>query len=178
MFIYNLKLNTKKTAKTVFIILIIIVVTMLGFSIYKTLKKVVRVDDVVDHPNVAYITPNNYTNILREVYENPNEYIGQKICFTGYVYRLSDFNENQFVLARDMITSNSKRLIVGFLCESDRSKEFENEAWVEITGEIGKINLSTEIPIIKVLKIEKIEKPLEDTVPPPDNTYIPTSTLL
>lgn len=51
---------------------------------------------------IAYLTDENYTNVLKEVHENLDTYLGQKICYTGYVYRVSDLQENQFVLARDM----------------------------------------------------------------------------
>ena len=48
------------------------------------------------------MTDENYTNVLKEVHENLDTYVGQKICYTGYVYRVADLPENQFVLARDM----------------------------------------------------------------------------
>ena len=39
----------------------------------------------------------NYTNVLKSVHENIDNYVGMKINFTGYVYRVLDLNENQFV---------------------------------------------------------------------------------
>lgn len=178
MFIYNLNLNAKNTAKIVFIILTALTLVLLGFAVYKMFAKNVRVHDIVDHPDIAYIDSDNYTNILREVYDNLETYLGQKICFTGYVYRLSDFKNNQFVLARNMLTNNSyKTLVVGFLCEYEKANQFGDNSWVEVTGEIIKGTYHSDIPVIKIIKIESVDKPENEYVPFPDNTYIPASVI-
>ena len=127
-------------------------------------------------PDVSYIEAKNYTNVLKEVYDDLNTYVGQTICFTGYVYRNSDFDENNFVLARDMQTSiENKTFVVGFLCDCDNAKEFEDGTWVKIIGTIEKGNYHGEIPVLKIIKIEKTEEPDEKQVPSPDNTYVQTS---
>ena len=59
------------------------------------------------------------------------------VPFEGYyVFRVNDFKQNQFVTARDMIVSDNDYRIVGFLCESDEIKNFENNSWIEIKGTI------------------------------------------
>lgn len=122
------------------------------------------------------MTTQDYTNVLKMVYENLDTYIGQKICFSGYIYRNIDFSENQFVLARDMlIEGKSEALIVGFLCSHNDAKNYEDGTWVEITGEITKGIYHGEIPIIKIMQIKQIEKPTDEFTYPPDSTYIPTS---
>lgn len=178
MFIYNFKLNSKNIVKVFFIIICIIITVFFLFSTYKIISESFKVKDKMDSPNIAYIQPNNYTNILKSVYENLDTYIGQKICFSGYIYRQIDFSETQFVLARDMLTSSSnKTLIVGFLCDYKKAKNFDDDIWVEITGEITKGDYHGESPIIKVLEIKQIEKPTDSYVAPPDNTYVPTSVI-
>lgn len=129
---------------------------------------------------VFQISPKNYTNILKTVHENIDSYVGKKICFTGYVYRVLDLQDNQFVLARDMIVnSNSQTVIVGFLCEYDEAKNFEDNTWVQITGEIYKGDYHGDMPIIKITDIKSVEKPSqEEYVYPPDDSYIPTAGLL
>ena len=115
----------------------------------------------------------------RHYHENIDNYVGVKISFTGYVYRVSDLNENQFILARNMIISSDfQSVIVGFLCESENAKEFENETWVELTGEITKGDYHGNMPIVKVTAIQKVNKPNEEFVYPPDQSYIPTSGIL
>lgn len=129
---------------------------------------------------VSQISTKNYTNILKTVHENIDSYIGKKINFTGYVYRVLDLQDNQFVLARDMIvSSNSQTVVVGFLCECDTAKDFSDNSWIEITGEIYKGDYHGDMPIIKVTDIKIVDKPTqEEYVYPPDDSYIPTSGLL
>lgn len=79
-----------------------------------------------------------------------------KINFTGYVYRVYDLKDNQFILARDMIISSDfKSVIVGFLCEYDKAKDFDNSTWIEISGEITKGIYHGDMPIVKVTEIKK-----------------------
>ena len=85
-----------------------------------------------------------------------------------------------YALARDMIiSSNLQTLVVGFLCNSNEAKNFEDGSWVSITGEItkGKYH-NSEIPIIKVTEIKKVDMPENIFVLPPNKTYIPTSGIL
>lgn len=129
---------------------------------------------------VSQISPKNYTNILKTVHENIDSYVGKKICFTGYIYRVLDLEDTQFVLARDMIiNSNYQSVIVGFLCECDNAKDFEDNTWVTVTGEIVKGDYHGNMPIIKVTEINVVPKPsTEEYVYPPDDSYIPTSGIL
>lgn len=61
------------------------------------------------------IASNQYTNVLKEVHENIDEYIGKEITFVGYVYRINYLADNQFVLARNMIINPaSQTVVVGF----------------------------------------------------------------
>lgn len=121
----------------------------------------------------------NYTNILKSVHDNPDEYIGQKIKFSGYVYRIIDFTEKDFVLARNMVVSSDfQTVVVGFLCNYEKAKDFEDGAWIEITGTIKKGIYHGEMPVIDIDNIQKIEKPSDEYVYPPDDHYIPTSSFM
>lgn len=176
MFIYNFKLNTKTIIKFSFIIIAIIITIFFLISTYKIISESFKIKDEIKNPAISYIEPNNYTNILKSVYEDLDTYIGQKICFNGYVYRQIDFTDTQFVLARDMLTSSSTQtLIVGFLCDYKKSKDFVDGTWVEIVGEITKGEYHGEVPIVKIHEIKLIEKPSNEFVVPPDDTYIPTA---
>jgi putative membrane protein len=175
MFIYNLKLNGKNITKAIFIAIAIIITIFFIIATFKIYKGNFNVKDK-NKNDISYIETKNYTNVLKSVHENLDNYIGKKICFSGYVYKLNDFKSNEFVLARDMIiSSDMQTLIVGFLCDSQEASNFENNCWVKITGEITKGDYHGDIPIIKVSKIDKIEKPTEDIyVYPPDDSYVPT----
>ncbi len=182
MVIYNIKINKKTIFKTCLAIMTIICLSVAIAGIYNLLnywenKNDNLIDDSIPSSDIAIIEPENYTNILKEVHENIDTYVGQKISFSGYVYRLSNFNDDQFVLARDMDIGNKQTLIVGFLCTSEKSKEFATYSWVTITGEITKGYYNGDIPIIKVTAIEKTSKPENASVPLPDDSYVPTAVI-
>lgn len=179
MFIYNVKLNSKSIVKILLITITLIVLIFFIYSIYRIITESFKVRDSVSAPEVTKLTCGNYTDVLKAVHDNLNDYIGYRFSFSGYVYRLDDFSSNQFVLARDMIiSSNLETLIVGFLCESNNASQFENNSWVEVTGEIVEGNYHNPIPVLKITKIKKIDKPTENIyVYPPDENYIPTSVI-
>ncbi len=186
MFIYNFKCSKKGIAKALMLIFIIICFILLGISISKILseireestKEVVTDNCSIPSPEIAELTSENYCNILKEVHENLNTYVGQKISFTGYVYRVADLKDNQFILARDMIiNSKNQSVVVGFLCEYDKAKELVNDSWVKITGTITKGNYYGEIPIIKIDSLEEASIPNDPYVAPPSDSYLPTAVI-
>ena len=183
MFIYNFKVNGGVLLKIIIVILSIFMLGVFGCSVYKiffTSGKFV-VNDKMKKQDITEIQTENYTNILKAVHDDPDSYIGMKVNFTGYIYRVIDFKNNQFVIARDMFINESKTqsVVVGFLCENKEIKNFENDEWIEIVGEItkGKYH-NSEIPIIKVTEIKKVDMPENIFVLPPNKTYIPTSGIL
>ena len=87
MFVFNLKFIKSKAFKIVTLILIFIAISFFIVSIYKFSKQLLKKDNKVTisdtiENDIAIIDSKNYTNILKEVHENLNEYIGQKISFT------------------------------------------------------------------------------------------------
>ena len=189
MFIYNFnlnKLNKKSLGKILIVIFSIICLILLAISISKILneiktenqKEIITDDCSIPHQDLSQLTPENYCNVLKEVHEDLDTYVGQKISFTGYVYRVADLKDNQFILARDMIiNSKNQSVVVGFLCEYDKGKELANDSWVNITGEITKGNYYGEIPIIKISSLEEASVPDNPFVNPPSDSYVPTSVI-
>ena len=184
MFICNLKLNKKKISKFILILACIICFIILAIAISGFIEKIrsttppTTVSDTIPSPGVANLTEENYTNILKEVHENLKTYLGQKISFTGYVYRVADLKENQFILARDMIiNSKNQTVVVGFLCQLDNAKNFKDGSWINITGTIEKGYYYGDIPYINISNIEEVSKPQQEFVLPPDDSYIPTAVI-
>ena len=174
MFVYNIKINGTKTFKTIFIIILILLLFIMGSVMWRFVNASKEKTDIV-----CDIKASNYTNILKATHENINNYVGVKIHFTGYVYRVLDLKDNQFVLARDMIiSSNYQAVVVGFLCEYDKAKNFNDDTWVEITGEITKGDYHGDMPIVKITNIQETNKPSEEYVYPPDESYIPTEGII
>lgn len=182
MFIYNFKINGGKTFKYFFtfvVIIIIFVTIFVSYKIFSGASSAKSISSCMPQSDVSKISAKNYTNVLKTVHENIDNYVGKKINFTGYVYRVLDLKENQFILARDMIISSDYQyVIVGFLSEYEKAKDFQNNTWVEVTGEITKGNYHGDMPILKITDIKTVNKPNEEFVYPPDETYIPTSEVL
>lgn len=175
MFVFNVKINGSKTFKTIFLCMVIILLIILGIVIFRVISGAKSSSNTPQN-KVNTISTTNYTNVLKAVHDNIDSYVGTKIKFTGYVYRVLDLKDTQFVLARDMIiSSNYQSVIVGFLCEYDKAKDFQDNTWVEIIGEIVKGNYHGDMPIVKITTINRVNKPNDEYVYPPSDDYIPTS---
>lgn len=179
MFVYNVKINGSKVFKAIFIIMVLILISIISVVIFKIFNGAINSEansSCLPKNKVYEIKSTNYTNILKAVHENIDDYIGVKIHFTGYIYRVLDLNENQFVLARDMIISSDfQSVIVGFLCEFENATQYTDNTWVEITGEIMKGNYHGDMPIVKITQINMVNEPNDSYVYPPDESYIPTA---
>ena len=179
MFVYNVKINGSKVFKIFFAIVIILIICILGVVLFRIFSGANKAPSCMPQNDVSEISAKNYTNVLKTVHENIDNYVGMKIRFTGYIYRVSDLNDNQFVLARDMIiSSNSQFLVVGFLCEYKNAKDFPDDTWVTVTGEIQKGDYHGDMPILMITDISESQKPSEEYVYTPDESYIPTSSVL
>ena len=182
MFVFNLKLNSKKLFKTVLLVSFLIAISLFLLAGFKIVTELLGEKNYnkfeIPSPEIAEISPENYTNILKEVHDDIDTYIGQKISFTGYIYRISDLKENQFILARDMKIDNSiQTVVVGFLSEYDNIKDLKDNTWVKIVGEIKKGYYYGDIPYLKIIELEVINPPENKTVPEPDETYVQTATI-
>ena len=181
MFVFNLKFSKSKIFKFLILFFIFIAISILIVSIIKISKELLNsnpknfVSDSIEN-DIAILNSKNYTNILKQVHDDLDTYIGQKISFTGYVYRVLDIKENEFILARNMIiNSNNQTLVVGFLCSYENATSIPDNTWVNITGNIEKGSYYGDIPIIKIEELKIVDKPQDDLVYPPDENYVPTS---
>lgn len=182
MFIYNVKINGSKTFKYFFItvtLVIIIIVGIVSFKVFNGANNAPKNSSCLPQNKVTKLTTANYTTVLKTVHDNIDSYVGCHVNFTGYIYRVSDLKETEFILARNMIISSDfQAVVVGFLCDCDNAKDFKNDDWVEVTGKITKGNYHGDMPIVKITEIKKVEKPNDEFVYPPDESYIPTSGIL
>lgn len=175
MFVYNLKINTKTLYKIIFIFIILFVFILCGVVGYKIYKETIKSGDTIKGKEVYEITNQNYSTILKAVHDDIDSYVGTKIKFSGYVYRVYDLNKEQFILGRNMIISSDlQTVIVGFLCHYKESVTLRDNCWVEIEGIITKGEYHGDMPIIEINNIKEIEKPNDEYVYPPDENYIPT----
>lgn len=178
MFVCNIKLNGTKLFKIFFIVLFIIAFILLCSCLYKVFYHSQSNKYELELPEISVITSQNYTNVLKEVHDNLDNYIGQMVNITGYVYRLYDFEDTQFVIARNMlISSDNQSLVVGFLCNYKDGVNLKDGDWVNITGNITKGSYHGDIPVLEITEIKPCEKPNDEFVYPPDDTYVPTSVI-
>lgn len=179
MFIYNLKIDGNKLGKIFLGILLGIIIIITAIVVYRILgNNFFKTNDDTNSVKVQELTVSNYTNALKTVHDNIDDYVGMRVIFSGYIHRMVDFKENQFVLARDMvISSDLQTVIVGFLCECDDIKQYADKTWIQIEGEIIKGDYHGDMPILKITKIQKIDKPSDEYVYPPDAAFVPTSAI-
>lgn len=177
MFIYNLKLNNSVFYKILLGIVIFIVLVMCLIVGLKIFKEANKEDTCINANEITEITNKNYANILQEVHNDIDTYVGQKIKFSGFVYRVYDLQKDQFVLGRNMIiSSDHQTVVVGFLCNYDDAIKFKDKTWVELEGIITKGTYhNSDIPILQINSIKEIDKPKDEFVYPPDKDYIETS---
>lgn len=161
MFIFNLKFNKKFFIKICVSIIVILFVLMILFSFIKIKNN----SKISNNSNLLKIDTENFTTFLSDCHENIPNYLNKKIHISGYIYRMNDFNKNQFVIARTMLINDSKNsLIVGILCSYNKAYEFADYDWVELTGIIEEGYYNGKLPCIKVENINKIK--------PPENSYV------
>lgn len=174
MFVCNVKLNSntvKKIGISAIIVIILVVLILVCVRFIKA-ASFVKVKDDVDTSSLE-INRNNYTSILKDAHDNVDKYIGKKVRFKGFIYRLYDFKDNQFVLAREMIiSSDNHAVVVGFLCECDGACNFSDGDWVEAEGVIEKGYYHGNIPVIKIKNLNSTSIPKDDVVYPPDGSYV------
>lgn len=180
MFILNFKVNGSKVFKIFFTCVTLLIIFILAFVTFKVFDGSKKSYSACTPPNGVFnISSNNYTNVLKAVHDDIDTYTGKKINFTGFVYRIYDLKDNQFVLARNMIISpDNQYVVVGFLCEYDNIKDYQDGCWINITGEITKGNYYGDMPIIKINEIKIVDVPNDEFVYPPSDSYIPTSSWL
>lgn len=157
MKIFNIRLSYSKLLS----IIIIILATVFVFFAVITLTKQILSNNYIE------ITNSNYTTVLNDAYDNIEKYLGKNISVTGYIFRLSDFGNNEFVIARDMLVDDNHSQVVGFLCNYNQISQFEINTWVRINGIIEKGHYFGEVPIIRIKSIKKVTTPNEIFVSPP-----------
>ena len=180
MFIYNVKIGGTKLFKIVLFFIIVFVIFLCGIVSYKIYNATISSGTDYKVQNITELNNKNFTNVLKMVHEDVDTYIGQKIKYSGYIYRVYDLKNNQFVLARNMIISSDfQTVVVGFLCNYDDSIRLKDYSWFEIEGMIEKETYhGKNIPVLKITSIKEISKPEDGLVSPPDENYIPTSVIL
>ncbi len=176
MFISNIRFNSKKTPNlhntekiilTIVCILAIIIVCVAGFNLYSAINKK-KAESIAKNSRVIELTSDNYTSFLKESHDSIEDFTGSKVSGTGYIYRMPDFKDNQFVLSRTMlIPSTNQGVVVGILCENNDASNYKNGDWIHISGTIKIGDYHGKMPIIDVESISSASVPDDEFVYPP-----------
>lgn len=170
MFICNVKINKKKLSKLVILITIILALAVTSFAIYKIFFGSDNTKISNEVQSAQEIKACDYTNFLKDCHENIQSYVGKSFKITGYVYRIPDFNENQFVLSRTMIiTEANSAVVVGILSECNSAQNYSDGDWVTVTGTITKGYYKGEMPVLEIKEITKCDTPEDEYVYPPSS---------
>lgn len=123
-------------------------------------------DDVIE------VNESNYLKIVEDMEQNIDKYKGKRILITGFVFKEKSFKEDEFVVARALISCcAADSEFIGLMCKWKDSNELADNSWVKIQGIIDtttyKENGGTSIiPSILVKKIEKVDKPKNEYIYP------------
>lgn len=135
--------------KTLFRFSIIVIIFAILFAMYILFY-------FSNQSNTIFVQSNEYVNILKQVHNDIDNYIGKKIIISGYVYIQEDFSQNRFVIAQNVyVDQYNEPVVVGFLCENTTNIPLMPNETVKIEGIIDKcIYNNTEYPIIYVKKLK------------------------
>ncbi|GGP08671.1 TIGR03943 family putative permease subunit [Oceanobacillus neutriphilus] len=118
--------------------------------------------------DIIQMNDNIYASYYSRITEDPASYIGKKIKVSGFFYKEDGFEENQFVLARFLMTHCvADTSVIGMLVEFNEANDYQEDTWLEIEGEINVTNYNGHVmPFIKVDKLKVIDEPSEPYVYP------------
>lgn len=114
--------------------------------------------------NTIVLNSDNYTRIFPNIMENPNEFKSKKIKTEGLVYKSKEINNNEFTIAREVMSCCVADVqIVGLMCEYDNSVDLKENEWVSVEGVM---DVKDNKPVINVKEVIKLEKPKNSYIYP------------
>ncbi|MEB9946112.1 TIGR03943 family protein [Bacillus cereus] len=108
----------------------------------------------------------DYVQTMNVIGQNVNWFKGKEITFLGFIYKDKDVRGNKAVVARYGITCCiADASVWGMIVTGQNVEKIPEETWVKITGLLDETTYKgTVFPLVKVNKIEKINKPNEPYV--------------
>lgn len=112
------------------------------------------------------VTKENYMEVMEIIYDFPNNFVGKKITFTGFVYQDPDNPGDLFLFRFGIIHCIADSGVFGLLVTGSPTA-YDNDTWVSATGTLEITyhqSLNQSIPSVKIESISPVEKP--------DNPYV------
>ncbi|KEK24664.1 TIGR03943 family putative permease subunit [Bacillus gaemokensis] len=108
----------------------------------------------------------NYIQTMNLIGQDVLGFKGKEITFTGFIYNDKEVQGDKIVVARYGITCCiADASVWGMIVSGNEMKTFPEETWVKVTGVLDETTYKgTLFPLVKVSKVEKIEKPKDPYV--------------
>ncbi|MRH43589.1 TIGR03943 family protein [Aquibacillus halophilus] len=118
----------------------------------------------LEKQSTVHMDDSVYTLNMDIISMNLEKYEGKEIVLNGFVYKEEGLKDNQFVLARFIITHCvADAGVTGFLSELDEAVDLQEDTWLEAKGTIAIQEYNgVDLPMIKITewkKIEELEQP-------------------
>lgn len=118
------------------------------------------------------IVDSNYMVALTEVFYNLDKYQGREIALEGFVHREVYYDDNQFMLARSVVSCCAEHAtMMGLLSHWEDAEELKEGTWISVKGMLqstvhysSKIDKEATWPMVIVEELEIIEKPEEEYI--------------
>ena len=136
-------------------------------------KETLLTDNVIDEDNSQYnnevivINDENYLSLRDKIFNDIDSCNNRKVQVIGFIYKDESIKENQFVIARYVMSCCASDMqITGFLCKDN--KQYNENSWYKITGTLKKNNDNKLLDsiYIDVEKAEAIEVPIKQYIYP------------
>lgn len=136
-------------------------------------KESLLTDNVIDEDNSQYnnevivINDENYLSLRDKIFNDIDSCNNRKVQVIGFIYKDESIKENQFVIARYVMSCCASDMqITGFLCKDN--KQYNENSWYKITGILKKNNDNKLLDsiYIDVEKAEAIEVPIKQYIYP------------
>ena len=108
--------------------------------------------------DLIQVEVDDFIEILSSIDLFQDNFVGEKIEISGFVYHEDDMKPNQFVVARFSVSCCSADASpFGVMIESSNANIFPKDTWVKVTGIISKTTYAgSDIMKIDTTKLEKI----------------------
>ncbi|TYQ12700.1 UNVERIFIED_CONTAM: putative membrane protein [Acetivibrio alkalicellulosi] len=131
-------------------------------------RKKLREEDIIRDDGTILMNDDSFMYWYEELYINQKRYIGREIEVIGFVFRMDDFNQSEFVPARFMMVCCAADMQPGgFLSRYENASQFADNSWVKVVGTIEQtVFRNQSMPVIIAHTVEQVEKPEMEYVYP------------
>lgn len=113
------------------------------------------------HQDRLILKDSDYLLGMETIYKNPGYFMGKTIGFRGFTYNDSE-TDSVFLFRFGMIHCVADSGVFGMLLDLPKGESFKDDEWIEVEGKMDSMYyqpFKKTIPVLKVTKLNKIEKP-------------------